>query len=377
MTNEELLIKAFDDRYYFDRVKKIKNEIEDQIIKLMDYIQDELEKEDDKNLNIFEFPQSRIKSAKSFKEKIKRKDYINTWEITDDTNQNRKMISYELTDLIGFRINCFFSDDEEKVFKLCQKYDSEKKFTNIICNFKENQKQKNGHIIYKWSGKYYSKEYDESYGFEVQIKSLVHNLWGEVEHKTIYKNQCLDVNKESKQSITNNIYDILQATNKQLLTLYTNKYSKDDLIKSLFYEYTYEDIANKFLTTFLACHYEDFFELLGEVLFEEVKKYVAYKILNEESLEYKKRKIDFIIDDKMNSFPTIMKKLYIEYDMRILYEISSILIDIKDYDEFLSLIGYYQYKEYEAMSSDEEIDDNVAEILASKLDKILHKKERA
>ncbi len=376
MNKEELLIKAFDDRYYTDRIKTIKNKIEDQIIKLMDYIQEVLEKEDNKNLNIFEFPQARIKSAKSFKEKIKRKDYINTWDISDDINQNRRMISYELTDLIGFRINCFFSDDEEKVFNLCKKYATDGKFENIEYNFNENQKQKNGHVIYKWSGKYYSKDYDEKYGFEVQIKSLVHNLWGEVEHKTIYKNQCLDVNKKTKQRVTDNIYDILQAANKQLLALYTNAYSKDDLIKSLFYEYTKESISKKFLTTFLASHYEDFFSLLGEYLFDDVKKFVSYKIINEDSKYLDKRKADVKINEKMLKFPQIMKETYIEYDLKILYEITSILLDFNDYDEFLALIGSYQYKEYEAMSSDDDFSDDIVPLLVNKLDKTLHVKEK-
>ena len=98
--NEERLIKAYDNDLFLDRIKKVKNLIEQQIKSLIDYIQEELEKNKDRSLSVFGEPQSRIKSTKSFIEKINRRDYINTWTISDDTDANRKMISYQLTDLI-------------------------------------------------------------------------------------------------------------------------------------------------------------------------------------------------------------------------------------------------------------------------------------
>ena len=117
--------------------------------------------------------QSRIKGVDSFREKIYRKDYVRSWTVYDDVEHNKTTIKKNLPDLIGFRITCFFWSDEKSIYDelcACAKNGFFKKFT---INTNENCKQKNNKPIYKVSGLY-----DDSVCFELQIKSIMHNIWG-------------------------------------------------------------------------------------------------------------------------------------------------------------------------------------------------------
>ena len=379
--NEERLIKAYDNDLFLDRIKKVKNLIEQQIKSLIDYIQEELEKNKDRSLSVFGEPQSRIKSTKSFIEKINRRDYINTWTISDDTDANRKMISYQLTDLIGFRINCFFGDDEARVYDLCKQYAFDNKFENIECNFNENCVQANGHMIYKWSGTYIYKAEErtnkepDKYRFEVQIKSLVHNLWGEVEHSTIYKNQSLDINKKSKKDLTESIFNVMQAANQQLLTLYTNRYSENDLIRALFFEYTYEEINSKTKTMIFARHYENFFEIFSMFIFDTVKKYVACCIENGDAKLYNRKKIEFEENDLYSLIASKLDSIYVKFDLEVLFQIASEVIDFVDYEGFLKTIAYLYNEEFEKFPHQELSENEIADELVKKFNNILHLKE--
>ena len=205
---EKLLLEAFDDKAFIKEVKNIRLELEEELMRFILFLKENLTSEQ----KIFENIESRIKSIQSFREKIYRKDYIKNWNVSDDIRENQKLIVENLPDFIGFRITCFFWQDEEKIYNLLKLYYEQKNLNDIVLNFDENRKQKNGHTINKLSGKYKQK-----YCFEIQIKSVMHNMWGEVEHKTIYKNRNYDATISNKKLITEEIFNILQASDKQLL----------------------------------------------------------------------------------------------------------------------------------------------------------------
>jgi ppGpp synthetase/RelA/SpoT-type nucleotidyltranferase len=110
-------------------------------------------------------------------------------------------------------VNCYFWENEVRLYEAFIRDAGQ--FEKFSFNFNENKTQENGHIIYKFTAKY-----DSKINCEIQIKSVMHNVWGEVEHKTVYKNRNYDGFVESKKNITEVIYDILQASDKQLESLF-------------------------------------------------------------------------------------------------------------------------------------------------------------
>ena len=96
-SKETLLLEVFDDADFINELGKIRINIENEIKKFIIYLKSKLN-EDQK---IFENIESRIKSKERFHEKIYRKDYINLWDVCDDLQLNKRMVSQNLTDLIG------------------------------------------------------------------------------------------------------------------------------------------------------------------------------------------------------------------------------------------------------------------------------------
>ena len=240
-----------------------------------------------------------------------------------------------LPDLIGFRINCFFIESEDKIFREIVSYCNAGKFQNAVFNFDNcPDKMDNDGIIYKWTG-----TYKNEYSFEIQVKALVNNLWGEVEHKTIYKNEKFDVDGSTKKKITAETLHFLEATNKQLNSLYNQNFNENDLIKSLFYEYTKYEIEEKFHTLYLTKLYESFFNLIGD--FSVVKKYVAAKVLGDNNIyAYVRPKIK--ISNNIDYFEIIRKTIetrYYEYDIDVCRSIFNILYEELDDLEFKKYIA--------------------------------------
>lgn len=207
---------------------------------------------------------SRIKSNTSFKEKIARKNYLKDWGLNEDSNLEdcKKAIREKLSDLIGIRVNCFFKDDEELIYKhLVEKLETfsqdfldhpttEPPHFFLPTNYKDDVTElKTKDKLYKISCGY---EYKNSTGeiqscfFELQIKCLAHNLWGEVEHEISYKAPQYDYAFQSKNKQLCDIYSSLKSSDSQLKTLYTcQEYSKQDLFNSLFFLYTKDIVTEK------------------------------------------------------------------------------------------------------------------------------------
>ncbi|MEQ7178065.1 hypothetical protein [Enterococcus thailandicus] len=336
MSKTKLLEDAYLDDVFQKKLQMIRLEIESDLRKFIT----EINNEKKVGIKIFENLESRVKSRESFLEKIKRKDYINEWELTSDKEEIQKFIESHLPDLIGYRINCFFYKDEKVIFDELKKYYESNKFdSEYYMNFNENRKQENGHPIFKLSGQY------KKVNFEIQIKCSVHNVWGEVDHNRIYKGEHYDPKLSSKKQITEEVFNILRASDKQLETIFEEKYSEEDLIKSLFYQYTYNTIISAENTPILAKHYRRFFDIFKDKNnTEQIKKYLSIKLING---KYEKSKLDFNRPTRMTyeEFFTI----FIEFEIQVVFSIASLLYEWSDINEFVE----YLINRVEVRSSDD------------------------
>lgn len=172
---------------------------------------------------------SRVKSENSLREKILRNKYYKKYP---DGNE----LLYNLSDLIGIRIECRFAADEKDIYRYLKKFfnlKNEKGYyyndfnENLLLKFegKQPQRQKNGFTIYRLDGAY--KENNLLIPFELQIKSLVNMFWGEIEHQVIYKNSNYIIENKFLKDIMNSIKQNLTMIDKQLLTVFNHFESKN------------------------------------------------------------------------------------------------------------------------------------------------------
>ena len=269
--------------------------------------------------------ESRVKSSKTFEEKLQRKDYIKNWAVSDDKQENQSLIMYELTDLIGLRVNCPFMAYEKLFFDYFQSTSESQVGKGFDFNFKENIVQKNGNIIYKFSGLY-----KRTYHFEIQIKSITHNVWGEVEHKTVYKNPIYDGFFDDKKKISSALHDAMMASDQELLILFNMKESKDQLLRSLFFCETNEDIAIKCKTHVLGEHYNSFFLSFPNI--EPIRQYVVSKL---SGTEYNRNSINVGNDPFYQKLRDVVKETFPKFYLECLYHIDSLLHQHQSYDSFL------------------------------------------
>lgn len=164
----------------------------------------------------------RIKSQESLTEKILRHNFYIKYKTPENLVKN-------LSDLIGFRIECRFVEDEERIYnEMVELFEFEQEdgyFSNPInsnillkLNDKQPQIQKNGFEIYKIDGKYMKD--DITVNFELQIKSLVNVFWGDIDHKILYKNYNYMLGENFLRDIMSSIKDNLTMIDRQLMLLY-------------------------------------------------------------------------------------------------------------------------------------------------------------
>lgn len=166
----------------------------------------------------------RIKSSESLKEKILRHNLYITYSTPEELVDN-------LSDLIGFRIECRFIKDEEKIYKdilnLFKQKESNGYYSNPLnssiklkLDDKQPQLQKNGFEIYKIDGKY-SKD-GINVNFELQIKSMVNVFWGDIDHRVLYKNFNYMLTEDFFRDIMSSIKDNLAMIDRQLMLVYNH-----------------------------------------------------------------------------------------------------------------------------------------------------------
>lgn len=184
------------------------------------YFEDVLQSFEEGYLNI----SSRVKSAVSLKEKIIRNNYYKKYKSPEELIPN-------LSDLIGIRIECRFIQDEAEIYKFLKKafnkvhsngyyYNNLNKCIGLDLKGKQPQKQKNGFEIYRIDGVY--EHNDNTFNFELQIKSLVNVFWSEIEHKVIYKNNNYMLADKFIKSIIWSIKGNLSMMDNQLMLIYDN-----------------------------------------------------------------------------------------------------------------------------------------------------------
>lgn len=208
----------------FDFIDETLNIVENQKDKIGE-VADSLEKfftdsffKNDHFLNI----NYRIKSAESLREKILRYNFYIKYKTPENVIKN-------LSDLIGFRIECRFIEDENKIyediiklFKIREEngFYSSPLNSNIMLQLDEKQPQiqKNGFEIYKIDGKYCKG--DININFELQIKSLVNVFWGEIDHRVLYKNFNYMLTEDFFRDIMSSIKDNLSMIDRQLMLVF-------------------------------------------------------------------------------------------------------------------------------------------------------------
>ncbi len=166
--------------------------------------------------------QGRVKSAKSLREKILRKGYYTKYDKGED-------IIDELPDLIGVRIQCLLNRDERRAYEnLWDKKTKQDAAGYAIYRTKRGseialllrnqpEKQKNGNDIYRIEGKYYpDSTQNNAVHFELQIKSMVHLFWGELEHSMFYKNYDSFVSQKVLAQSMDNILAELELIDKEM-----------------------------------------------------------------------------------------------------------------------------------------------------------------
>lgn len=221
---------------------------------------------------------SRIKSSHSLREKLKRKNYFSK----DMKNKSAEKIFYELKnklkDLIGFRINCYFKKDEKIVFYELKEY-------LINCGFEIHEdilKPEIGPEILKM----YCSEERNSIKFEIQVKSLFHDVWGEVDHKIIYKARGYDSRLTFINQVIESLWRIIEGADNQLSCIFQSNVNEEKTKQELFYIITNDGMDDKILSK----HYGNFFSLLSRTnkYMDYINEYIGFSLLNKEE-KFKKR----------------------------------------------------------------------------------------
>lgn len=175
----------------------------------------------------------RVKSAGSLQEKILRKGYYKNYE-------DGAAIIEDLPDLIGVRIQCLLNQEEKNAYELLQNkrmsidetgfsiYKTVNGFHLALRLQNQPEKQKNGHDIYRIEGRYCESEQSGPVHFEIQIKSMVHSFWGELEHSMFYKNYDYFISQKILTQSMDNILAELDLIDKEMEGL-QNNFSRNEL----------------------------------------------------------------------------------------------------------------------------------------------------
>lgn len=167
--------------------------------------------------------QSRVKGLGSLAEKIYRKNYHNRYP-------DPEALIHYLPDLIGVRIVCLLNQQEELIFhqleeaytdhvlldgsEFCKRQDG-----RILFDFSgQPQNQKNGQPIYRITCKWELPD-GEYINCELQIKSMVHFFWGELDHMLFYKNYSYLISRSFYSQYMLKVENALSNVNDQLVLL--------------------------------------------------------------------------------------------------------------------------------------------------------------
>lgn len=171
---------------------------------------------------------SRVKTVKSFKEKLVRSnDVLKFMDLTLDEDKEKLLKS--LDDLIGIKI---LGELEEDVTSICSLISSNlnwlsSKGIQIDTDMDSLPVQmKNGIDIFKMSCSF--KKDDQTFLFELQVKSKLLSAWGDMEHSIFYKDYSGSAIKSSIQKVMNDVGRNLLSLD---ALLYSIRSSNKDYLK--------------------------------------------------------------------------------------------------------------------------------------------------
>ena len=163
---------------------------------------------------------TRIKKSSSLKEKLLRNEFYLKYADPEEALDN-------LSDLIGIVMQCRFIRNEAELYKyLFFLFEEDAGFykcksnDNVYLNLHmaQPQIQRNGFTIYRLDG-YYLLD-NKKVNYELQIKALVHNFWGEIEHEVVYKNPDFLLYDQFNRNMLGAIRDNLDVVDRQLEIMY-------------------------------------------------------------------------------------------------------------------------------------------------------------
>jgi ppGpp synthetase/RelA/SpoT-type nucleotidyltranferase len=164
---------------------------------------------------------TRIKTLNSLKEKLIRNQFYLDYDSAQDALDN-------LSDLIGIIMQCRFIRNEAELYKQLFEHFTETDSGDSQCVFDKNiflnlrmpqpQIQRNGFTIFRIDGYYLFNS--TRINFELQIKSLVHTFWSEIEHEVVYKNPDFVMYDSFNRNMLGAIRDNLDVVDRQLEIMY-------------------------------------------------------------------------------------------------------------------------------------------------------------
>ena len=164
---------------------------------------------------------SRIKTESSLKEKLIRNEFYLHYESGEDA------VSH-LPDLIGITIQCRFIRNEAELYhqlfdiftETSDGYSVCNAYSSIFLNLRmpQPQIQRNGFTIFRIDGYYLHNTM--KINFELQIKSMVHSFWSEIEHEVVYKNPDFVMYDTFNRNMLGAIRDNLDVVDRQLEIMY-------------------------------------------------------------------------------------------------------------------------------------------------------------
>lgn len=299
-----------------NQCKEIENKLNDFVKKYNTDVED--------NSKIKDRVISRIKSSQSLREKLKRKNYFSK----DMENKKTEIIFDELKnklkDMIGFRINCYFKNDEQEVFDSLKTYLEELEF------------EINDDPIEPLIGprilKMYCSKKGYSIKFEIQVKSLFHDVWGEVDHKIIYKARRFDSRQDFIEQVIESLWRIIEGADNQLSYIFQSNVNEVKTKQELFYTITSGGMEDKILHK----HYSNFFSLLKQTsdYMEYINQYIGYSLLNKKD-NFKKKNL---MDMQSNKYTEKINQKADIYKLDKVCEIAKNIYDFEKNDQFIRYI---------------------------------------
>ncbi len=309
---------------------------------------------------------ARVKTAISLREKILRKRLYQQWSTAQE-------ILSGLSDLIGLRVHCRFLSEEMKLFERLTDVFGETDEAGLYyisghpevkLNLAEEQpqQQKNGLTIYRIDGYYYVDGL--CVPFELQIKSLVHVFWADIEHQLVYKDNRNRYTDEFFKEFLFSAYATLQQVDRQLQMLFESRKNQDQtrtqlgekglqaLVSSVLSDVFLKKMdrslgftlnfayASDILARYILAHCNS--GTMDEVFFqvyERIDRAKETPLDFESTLELKNFSVKDVFCKKLGAY--LMDQINTDYDWNLFFRMLFTLEvgdNLKDFTDFLKLV---------------------------------------